>query len=57
MEIDILESIRLAKAKWNAIADLWNPWESLGVNEKIELVAEELRDPIYKGLVEIGDAE
>jgi hypothetical protein len=49
---DILESIQLAKSKWNAEADEWNQWNELSLDEKLDLVAEEYRDHIHAIFVE-----
>jgi len=54
---DIFESIQLAKSKWNAESDQWNQWHDLCRDEKLDLVAEELRDHIYAALKELGEAE
>jgi hypothetical protein len=54
---DMFECIQLAKSKWNADADEWNQWEDLCRDEKLDLVAEELRDHIYEVLKRLGEAE
>lgn len=34
----------LAKLQWNAEADEWNQWDSLGEDEKDELIREKERE-------------